>query len=587
VVTFKNNLYQGITLTGDSSGNIANVDPLFVSAGTGNYRLKVSPTVSPAINTGLISNSMTDVDLTGGVRVVGSTVDMGAYESAVDDTIPTTLVVTNTGDNGGVNPAPNAGTGTLRQAIVDANANPDFSYITFNIPNGSNCVHIIMPVTQDLPAIQYGTRIDGFTQPGSAPNTRSVGDNASRCIVLDGGLGRTYGINFTGASSQHLTLIGLAFEGFNPGGAAGAAVRLGGGTDSFLWGNQFGGALPTLSLAPNFVNVLLTSASSSTSVGGSDPAQRNVIAGAIDDGVRVSGNGFFFSTGNEITGNLIGTYGVETVQAGNNVGVHLLTHDNTVRGNVIVNNNLDGVLMDQSGAYNNVLDSNRIGVTDQFCVLLLCNESAAGNGRNGIYLSFGPHDNTIYRNRIRYNGSRGIEIGSSAGAVSNHNWLTANSLYSNSAQGTLFTSYNGADNDAAATQADMANRGLNYPVIVRAYGGTKKGRVEGTLATTNGSYVIDIFSSAQADAGYPRGEGDLLLNSYYSVLINNAVTGQNGSASFSIPFPNGGVSLATRVITLTAADNLGNTSELSAPVAYQCDVIFAHGYDDATGDKCP
>ena len=32
--------------------------------------------------------------------------------------------VTNTGDNNGVNPAPGAGTGTLRQAIVDANANP-------------------------------------------------------------------------------------------------------------------------------------------------------------------------------------------------------------------------------------------------------------------------------------------------------------------------------------------------------------------------------------------------------------------------------------------------------------------------------
>lgn len=585
--TFKNNLYQNITLTGDTSGNIANVDPLFVSAGAGNYRLKVSPTVSPAINTGVVISSVPDVDLAGGTRVIGSTVDMGAYESAVDDTVPSTLVVTNTGDNGGVNPAPNAGTGTLRQAIVDANANPDFSYITFNIPNGTNCGHLIMPVSTDLPTIVYSVRIDGFTQPGSAPNTRSAGDNATRCIVLDGSLGRTNGLNFGGASSQHMTLVGLAFEGFNPGGGTGAAVRVAGGSGSILWGNQFGGAMPLLGLAPNYVNVLLTGLSDNTTVGGTDPAQRNVIAGAIDDGVRVFGSGFFISSGNEIIGNLIGTYGTETAHAGNNIGVHILTHDNTVRGNVIVNNGLDGVLMDQQGAYNNVLDSNRIGVTDQFCSLVLCSETAAGNGRNGIYLSFGPHDNTIYRNRIRYNTSRGVEIGSSAGAVSNNNWLTANSLYSNGAQGTLFTTYNGADNDAAANQADMANRGLNYPVITRAYGGTKKGRVEGTLATTNGNYVIDVFSSAQADAGFPRGEGDLLLKSYYSVIINNALTGQNGSASFSIPFTNGGVSLATRVITLTAADIPGNTSELSAPVVYQCDVIFAHGFDDTTGDKCP
>src|SRR5262252_9108581 len=39
--------------------------------------------------------------------------------------------VTNTGDNNGVNPAPNAGTGTLRQAIVDANANAGADTINF------------------------------------------------------------------------------------------------------------------------------------------------------------------------------------------------------------------------------------------------------------------------------------------------------------------------------------------------------------------------------------------------------------------------------------------------------------------------
>src|ERR1051325_10574687 len=43
-----------------------------------------------------------------------------------------TFVVTNAGDNGGVNPNPGAGTGTLRQAIVDANANAGPDTIQFN-----------------------------------------------------------------------------------------------------------------------------------------------------------------------------------------------------------------------------------------------------------------------------------------------------------------------------------------------------------------------------------------------------------------------------------------------------------------------
>ena len=66
-----------------------------------------------------------------------------------------TFTVTNTGDNGGVNPAPGTGTGTLRQAIVDANANPGADTITFTatgtillanaLPNLSDDVDISGP----------------------------------------------------------------------------------------------------------------------------------------------------------------------------------------------------------------------------------------------------------------------------------------------------------------------------------------------------------------------------------------------------------------------------------------------------------
>ena len=70
--------------------------------------------------------------------------------------------------------------------------------------------------------------------------------------------------------------------------------------------------------------------------------------------------------------------------------------------------------------------------------------------------------------------------------------------------------------------------------------------------------------------------------------INNAPAGSNGSAAFSVNLQApGGTSLAGKQITLTATDSAGNTSQFSACSAYQCDVVFRHGFDTATGEKCP
>src|SRR6266404_113939 len=79
-------------------------------------------------------------------------------------TLLSTYLVTNTGDNGGVNPAPGDGTGTLRQAIVDANNNAGTNVIGFNIPGAG--IHTIEPLT-NLPVTSAVT-IDGTTQPGFA-----------------------------------------------------------------------------------------------------------------------------------------------------------------------------------------------------------------------------------------------------------------------------------------------------------------------------------------------------------------------------------------------------------------------------------
>ncbi|MEO5625049.1 MAG: hypothetical protein ABIQ70_03440 [Dokdonella sp.] len=98
--------------------------------------------------------------------------------------------------------------------------------------------------------------------------------------------------------------------------------------------------------------------------------------------------------------------------------------------------------------------------------------------------------------------------------------------------------------------------------------------------------TLDNFSSAQADSGFPRGEGDLFHKSFRRVPISNAHAGQNGNGSFSVLFPSS-VSLNGHAITLTAAYASGNTSERCAPPSYVCDVMLRHGIDDAIGDQGP
>src|SRR5690349_902405 len=88
------------------------------------------------------------------------------------------FVVTNTNDSGA---------GSLRQAILDANANPGPDDITFNIPGAG--VHAIKPLTP-LPVISDTVNIDGYTQPGASPNTVGIGigssNNAVLVVELDG-----------------------------------------------------------------------------------------------------------------------------------------------------------------------------------------------------------------------------------------------------------------------------------------------------------------------------------------------------------------------------------------------------------------
>lgn len=571
-VQFISNIYGSAigNFIGASGNNYPGTNPLFSNPASGNYRLQ---NASPAINIGTVSGNQAGVDLAGNPRVVGSNVDIGAYESSIDDTVATTQIVTNTTDSG---------TGSLRQAILNANANPDFSYIDFNIPG--NCPMMISPAT-DLPTINQGVRIDAFSQPGSVPNTRTLGDNARHCIILNGGGARTFGLRYSGTSTTQFWLQGLAIGGFSTG------LRIDGGTGALVWGNQFGGVTGTQPLTANGTDITLTSVSSGASIGGSGPWQRNVIAAAGSNGVTITSSGFFISKDNEIVGNLIGTYGSqEAGTAGNNIGIWISTSGNTVSDNVIVNSTTDGVHLEGAGAHDNTIEDNRIGKLDTFCTLFpifTCNNTVAPNAQHGISVAGGAHANTISTNKIWNNGNMGISIA----GIGEGNNLSGNSIFRNGAYGIDLVGVGLNDNDAAAGAQSLPNRGVNYPIITRVIGGSAYGWLEGTLDSTNGPYGIQIFSSSEAD-NEVNGEGEYYhsLPGFLSgvIFIDNAPAGQNGSTSFRLgPITYSGGTLANRWFALTATDGAGNTSEFSFRSQYQCDIIFANGVDNAVSNACP
>ena len=111
-----------------------------------------------------------------------------------------TFTVTSTADSG---------PGSLRQAILDANANAGTDTIAFAIPGAG--VHTISPVTA-LPNITQPVTIDGYTQPGSAVNTDPIAHNAILLIELEGsGSSGTTGLKLMSTSAGS-TVRGLVLN---------------------------------------------------------------------------------------------------------------------------------------------------------------------------------------------------------------------------------------------------------------------------------------------------------------------------------------------------------------------------------------
>ncbi|MGB8191079.1 MAG: hypothetical protein WCF67_04125, partial [Chitinophagaceae bacterium] len=270
-----------------------------------------------------------------------------------------TFTVTNTNDTG---------PGSLRQAILDANASPGPDIINFNIPGSGPFV--ITPGTGGLPSLDEEVRINGYSQPGA-----TQGSILARTIqiVLNGS---SAGVGASGltVNGNAVSISGLAIHSFGRDG-----INVLNGVDNvFFWGNFIG------TDQAGFTD--LGNGNHGINLGDNGPGGSNaVVIGTntnADEGNLISGNGQdgilgWALTNSTISGNFIGS-------------------DRTGQGTTL-GNGRNGILLTVNSTGNRIgTDGNNVNDVQELNGIIL-------NVGRGIYLAANANNNIIAGNIVGIN----------------------------------------------------------------------------------------------------------------------------------------------------------------------------------------
>ena len=292
-----------------------------------------------------------------------------------------------------------AGQCTLRAAIEEANALAGVDTINFNIPGATPLAPATILPSTPLPSIGEAVTIDGYSQPSASANTLAVGNDAGIAIALQGSPVST-GLSVAAGPT---VIRGLSVVNFSA-----QAITVSSGAGVTIAGN-FIGLNPNGTFVGNFTGVRLTVGANNVSIGGSTPADRNVISGNTQDGISVAAVTGLAVRGNYIGTSLSGTAELPNVRFGLLLGGSGAQIGGLTAGdrNVISGNGQEGMRV--SGSTNTIV-GNYIGTT--------ANGLTALGNQDGIFVSNGGIINSAIgngtvagRNVISGNRRSGIQHG--------------------------------------------------------------------------------------------------------------------------------------------------------------------------------
>jgi hypothetical protein len=248
-----------------------------------------------------------------------------------DRTVPSTFLVNNVGDSGA---------GSLRQAILDANAHSGADVIAFDIGSGVQTIQVGGTTGTPLPTVTDSVTIDGTSQPGYG---------GTPLIELDG---TSAGANSSGLvlAASSCTVQGLVINSFT---RFGINVQA---SSNVIQGNYIGVDTTGNMLRADRNGVVVQAAGNT--IGGTAAAAGNVIG----DGIAVNGDATV------IQGNTIGL-GADgnTVLGDPNFGIYVAQAQNVVIGGItpsarnVISGNFEYGIITNLDANGLVIQGNYIG----------------------------------------------------------------------------------------------------------------------------------------------------------------------------------------------------------------------------------